>query len=112
MHTISDGLPDVWNAACSVIAKMEGLKKLKVQLCHSAFWKVLLPPGLYAMPTYSRIEFATGSEGVVFEPLLEIAKKDMQLFVVEVDWISGPENWDEKDTGFELVRVGYRDRGW
>jgi hypothetical protein len=112
MHTTSDGLPDVWNAACSVIAKMEGLKKLKVQLCHSAFWEVLSTYGSDVLSMYGGVDFTTGNEGFVFEPLLQISEKDMQLFVVEVDWTSGPENWDERETGFELVRVGYRDRGW
>jgi hypothetical protein len=83
---------------------MEGLRKLNVQLCHSAFEDVL--------SRYENVDFIVRNEGFIFEPLLQIAKKDMQLFVVEVDWTSGPEEWDKRDTGFELVRVGYRDRGW
>jgi len=123
----NDGLPDIWNATCSVLAQMQGLKKLRIQLCHSEFYDAIIgvtyyPRGAYLVDEYIETFgtlkpvswhplFRTKDEGFVFEPLLGVARKDMEVFEVEVDWPSGDEGWDERQTEFRIVRVGPIVRG-
>ncbi|KAF2713366.1 hypothetical protein K504DRAFT_530360 [Pleomassaria siparia CBS 279.74] len=100
------GLPDVWSAACSVLANMQGLRELRVKLCHSAFSEVLFR---------KNPEVLIANEDFVFEPLMAIRKEKeraLEIFEVEVDWPSSDQGWDGKDTAFEITRTGPRKRGW
>ncbi|KAH7128732.1 hypothetical protein B0J11DRAFT_525625 [Dendryphion nanum] len=93
-----------WHAVCDMISKMQSLRRLKVQLCHSAFAEVLFE-NLANSVTISNEEY-------IFGPLTRIKQESLHTFEVEVDWPASTDGWDEKDLNFEMTRVGPRMRAW
>ena len=98
----------LWHAACAVIAGMQALRRLRMQLCYEAFASVL-------------DNGWEDDESFVFGPLVEIARtRELERFEVEVDWTAEDGAWLWRSMGkgkgqekegegrrwFELVRVG------
>jgi hypothetical protein len=84
---------------------MQNLRKLDIQLCHSAFADVLFANNPEKLIT---------NEDFVFAPLVGIGinRTSLEKFEVEVDWPAGDEGWDDMDTPFTLTRVDPRMRRW
>jgi len=91
--TLADD-PTMWTAVCTILAGMNGLKNLKIDLALECFGK----PHGFGNPQVD--------DDAVLKPLMKIGRtRALRFFVVKVDWESWKDWYPSEPLPFELTRA-------